>query len=173
MDASAVPHFRTGGPSAAAQTFGARGRQSRGDAATMVDVTAGQGGGAPSNKFPTLGEIGEKLRAIAKADSSRAPDVFMKVGDSHTVSKNLLYCFAGPAQPSYVLDLDGRDALLPSIEHFRKGKVATTTPFDRASLAASVASGPRGLDQAREQPAPGRPGPVQFPPSPCRDKLLA
>ena len=30
MDASAVPHFRNGGPSAAAQTFGARGRQSRG-----------------------------------------------------------------------------------------------------------------------------------------------
>nr|WP_162406241.1 hypothetical protein [Bradyrhizobium symbiodeficiens] len=38
MDASAVPHFRNGGPSAAAQTIGARGRQSRGGAATMVDV---------------------------------------------------------------------------------------------------------------------------------------
>ena len=43
VDAAAVPHFRNGGPSAAAQTFGARGRHSRGDAATMVDVTAGQG----------------------------------------------------------------------------------------------------------------------------------
>ena len=43
MDASAVPHFRSGGPQAAAQTFGGRGRQARGDRATMVDVTAGQG----------------------------------------------------------------------------------------------------------------------------------
>jgi flagellar biosynthesis protein FlhA len=62
VDASAVPHFRTGGPSAAAQTFGARGRQSRGDAASMVDVTAGQGGAAPSGKFPNLGEIGDILK---------------------------------------------------------------------------------------------------------------
>ena len=59
MDASAVPHFRTGGPSAAAQTFGARERHSRGDAATMVDVTAGQGGGGAGSGFPSLGEIGE------------------------------------------------------------------------------------------------------------------
>lgn len=87
---------------------------------------------------PVSEHVAERLRAIAKADASRAPNAFMKVGDSHTVSKNLFYCFAGPAQPSYVLDLDGRDALLPSIEHFRKGKVGTTTPFDRASLAASV-----------------------------------
>ncbi|MGY3617374.1 flagellar biosynthesis protein FlhA [Bradyrhizobium sp. USDA 10063] len=43
MDASAVPHFRSGGPQAAAQTFGGRARQARGDRATMVDVTAGQG----------------------------------------------------------------------------------------------------------------------------------
>src|SRR6188508_2113248 len=61
VDASAVPHFRTGGPSAAAQTFGAR-RHTRGEAATMVDVTAGQGGGAPSSKFPSLGEIGDMLK---------------------------------------------------------------------------------------------------------------
>ncbi|WP_152535415.1 flagellar biosynthesis protein FlhA [Bradyrhizobium sp. Ai1a-2] len=43
MDASAVPHFRSGGPQAAAQTLGDRGRRARGDRATMVDVTAGQG----------------------------------------------------------------------------------------------------------------------------------
>jgi flagellar biosynthesis protein FlhA len=43
VDASAVPHFRSGGPQAAAQTLGGRGRQARGDRATMVDVTAGQG----------------------------------------------------------------------------------------------------------------------------------
>ena len=61
MDASAVPHFRTGGPSAAAQTFGARGRQSRGGA-TMVDITAGQGGAGASGKFPSLSEIGDILK---------------------------------------------------------------------------------------------------------------
>ena len=43
-----MPHFRAGGPSAAAHTFGARERHTRGDAATMVDVTAGQGGAAGS-----------------------------------------------------------------------------------------------------------------------------
>ena len=53
MDASAVPHFRNGGPSAAAQTFGARDRHTRGEAATMVDVTAGQGAGTPGTGFPT------------------------------------------------------------------------------------------------------------------------
>src|SRR6187549_2473895 len=61
VDASAVPHFRTGGPSAAAQTFGAR-RHTRGEAATMVDVTAGQGGAGPSGKFPSLGEIGDIIK---------------------------------------------------------------------------------------------------------------
>ena len=62
MDASAVPHFRNGGTPAAAQTFGARGRHSRGEAATMVDVTAGQGGAKPSGGFPSLSEIGDVLK---------------------------------------------------------------------------------------------------------------
>ncbi|TYO68229.1 flagellar biosynthesis protein FlhA [Bradyrhizobium hipponense] len=62
MDASAVPHFRNGGPSAAAQTFGARGRQSRGEAATMVDVTAGQGVGGAKPGLPTLTEIVNVLK---------------------------------------------------------------------------------------------------------------
>ncbi|SHK10902.1 flagellar biosynthesis protein FlhA [Bradyrhizobium lablabi] len=57
MDASAVPHFRNGGPSAAAQTFGARDRHSRGEAVTMVDVTAGQGAETPGSGIPSLGEI--------------------------------------------------------------------------------------------------------------------
>ncbi|THD55063.1 MAG: flagellar biosynthesis protein FlhA [Bradyrhizobium sp.] len=62
MDASAVPLFRSGGPSAAAQTFGARERHSRGEASTMVDVTAGSGGAAPASRFLTLGEIGNILK---------------------------------------------------------------------------------------------------------------
>jgi len=62
VDASAVPHFRNGGPSAAAQTFGARDRHTRGEAATMVDVTAGQGAGTPGTGFPKLSEIGTMLK---------------------------------------------------------------------------------------------------------------
>jgi flagellar biosynthesis protein FlhA len=61
VDASAVPHFRNGGPSAAAQTFGARDRHSRGEAATMVDVTAGQVG-KPGAGFPSISEIGGILK---------------------------------------------------------------------------------------------------------------
>ena len=62
MDASAVPHFRNGGPAAAAQTFGARERHSRGEASTMVDVTAGQGGTTPASGFPSLTDIGTMLK---------------------------------------------------------------------------------------------------------------
>jgi flagellar biosynthesis protein FlhA len=62
VDASAVPQFRSGGPAAAVQTFGARERHSRGEAATMVDVTAGQGAGAPGSAFPRLSEIGSWIK---------------------------------------------------------------------------------------------------------------
>jgi flagellar biosynthesis protein FlhA len=62
VDASAVPQFRSGGPAAAVQTFGARERHSRGEAATMVDVTAGQGAGAPGGSFPRLSEIGSWIK---------------------------------------------------------------------------------------------------------------
>jgi len=62
VDASAVPHFRNGGPAAAAQTFGARERHSRGEARTMVDVTAGQGGTTPASGFPSLTDIGTMLK---------------------------------------------------------------------------------------------------------------
>ncbi len=63
VEASAVPHLRGGGPSAAAQTFGGRGRHKRGETATMVDVTAGQGSGSGQNLgIPSLGDIGAMLR---------------------------------------------------------------------------------------------------------------
>jgi flagellar biosynthesis protein FlhA len=60
VDASAVPQFRSGGPLAAAQRFGARER--RGEAATMVDVTAGQGAGALGGSFPKLSDIGNLIK---------------------------------------------------------------------------------------------------------------
>jgi flagellar biosynthesis protein FlhA len=61
VDASAVPHFRNGGPSAAAQTFGARERHSRGETATMVDVTAGQGPDSSAG-FPSFSDIVTMLK---------------------------------------------------------------------------------------------------------------
>ena len=62
MDASAVPHFRAAGPSAAAHTFGARERHTRDDAATMVDVTAGQGGAAGAGVGLSFKDIGNLLK---------------------------------------------------------------------------------------------------------------
>ena len=38
VDASAVPHFGIGGPTAVAQSRGARERQTRGDASSMVEI---------------------------------------------------------------------------------------------------------------------------------------
>jgi flagellar biosynthesis protein FlhA len=60
VDASAVPHFRNGGPAPAAQTFGRRERHSREEPGNMVDVTAGQGAGAPSTF--SLSEIGNIIK---------------------------------------------------------------------------------------------------------------
>ncbi|MBN8975936.1 MAG: flagellar biosynthesis protein FlhA [Rhizobiales bacterium] len=62
MDASAVPHFRTGGPTAAAQTFATRGRQTRGDAATMTDTTLGQGADKPATRLPSVGDLVTMLK---------------------------------------------------------------------------------------------------------------
>ncbi len=62
MDASAVPHFVSGGVSAAAQTFAARGRQTRGDAATMTDTTLGHGTDKPPARLPGLGDLAAMLK---------------------------------------------------------------------------------------------------------------
>ena len=62
VDANAVPHFRNGGPSAAAHVFGTRERHGRGKAATMVDVTAGQGSANKKPGFPSFSDIGTMLK---------------------------------------------------------------------------------------------------------------
>ena len=62
MEASAVPHFRGGGPQAAAAAFSGRERHARGEAATMVDVTAGQGAGSGNLGIPSLSDFGAMLR---------------------------------------------------------------------------------------------------------------
>lgn len=75
--------------------------------------------------------IAEHLAAVHGA--GLAEDVFAKVGDSITVSTGFLHCFAGAN-----VDLDGRDELTPTLEHFVGGDAGGTTPFDRESLAAGV-----------------------------------
>ncbi len=62
MDASAVPQFRTGGPAAAAKTFGRRDRQTRGDSAAMAEATAAQGAGVAAGGFPSLSDIGNIIK---------------------------------------------------------------------------------------------------------------
>ncbi len=76
--------------------------------------------------------IADRLREIADT-APRAPNVFAKVGDSVTVSRAFLRCFSGDD-----IELDGRDALWPTIEHFRTGDAGGTDPFARASRAATV-----------------------------------
>lgn len=68
MDASAVPQFRNGGPVAAAQSFGAGKRGSREGAKAMVDVTAGQGAGAPAGGF----SFGDLKTMILRGDIALA-----------------------------------------------------------------------------------------------------
>ncbi len=84
---------------------------------------------------PLTEHVMDTLRDIAGLDPAAAEDVFMKVGASGTVSTHLLTCFASGQA---TLDLDGRDALQPTIDHFLLGDAGSTTPFDRASLAAEV-----------------------------------
>ncbi len=89
-------------------------------------------------RSPITSAIAERARTIAARGPTQKDDVFMKVGASGTVSPWLLHCFAGPAVPHYQLDLDGRDELEPTIDHFRDGRIGQTTPFNRGSVAAVV-----------------------------------
>jgi hypothetical protein len=86
-------------------------------------------------RSPITESVADAMRAIAARGAGR-DDVFMKIGASGTVSRNLLFCFAG--DPQYRLVLDGRDALVPTIERFRGGDIEGATPFDRVTLAAEV-----------------------------------
>lgn len=82
---------------------------------------------------PITPAIAENLRAIA-ARGDGQPDVFAKIGDSITVSDGFLHCFAGAGK----VDLDGRTALAATLEQFRAGDAAGTSPFSRVSFAATI-----------------------------------
>ncbi|MCA9677880.1 MAG: SGNH/GDSL hydrolase family protein, partial [Myxococcales bacterium] len=94
---------------------------------------------ADTPRSPITPAVATRLRAIAAAGPAQRDRIFLKAGASGTVSRNLLYCLAGPDhQPGYRIDLDGRDALQPTIDRFRAELVAGDTSFDRPTLAAEV-----------------------------------
>lgn len=118
------------------------------DAGAAIDGGSGSGSDAgPPDAGPTGPRVypyetrhspidpalANELRAVASAHPDRRDDVFAKVGDSITVSTAFLGCFTGGT-----VDLDGREALRASIDHFRVGDAAGTDPFRRVSLAAGV-----------------------------------
>ncbi len=76
-------------------------------------------------------DVADALRDLAARGPSQREDVFAKVGDSITATPTFLQCFAGTR-----VDLGGRGALQATIDHFRAGDAAGTTPFERTSVAA-------------------------------------
>ncbi len=82
---------------------------------------------------PLTAEVVTRLQAIAALAPAKKGNVFSKIGDSNTVNASYLSCFAG-AQ----VDLAGRSSLDAVLAHFRAGRVGTTSPFDRTTLAATV-----------------------------------
>jgi hypothetical protein len=103
--------------------------------AEPIDAEPIDGGAGPilypweQRHSPVTEEIAGDLIAIA-ARATRTDDVFSKIGDSITVSTSFMHCFAGAN-----VNLDGRDALGPTIQHFLGG---SPEPFTRESLAATV-----------------------------------
>jgi hypothetical protein len=81
---------------------------------------------------PLVPELVDGLRAVAVVEPALADDVFMKVGDSITVSRAFLHCFDGTR-----VDLDGRP-LEDTRLRFLAGDAAGTSPYRRESLSAIV-----------------------------------
>jgi hypothetical protein len=82
---------------------------------------------------PITPSVAAHLRQVAARGPGWNDHVFAKVGDSITVSRSFLHCFAGDA-----VALDEHQGLRATLEHFEGGYADGTTPFDRESLAATV-----------------------------------
>jgi len=79
-------------------------------------------------------EVAAHVREIAARVPGRRADVFAKIGDSATVSRAFMRCFAEDDH----LQLEGWDALRPAIERIRAARVAGRSSFTRESQAAVV-----------------------------------
>ncbi len=79
-------------------------------------------------------EVEAHIREVARRVPGRRTDVFVKIGDSATVSRAFMRCFAEDDE----LVLEGRDELRPAIERIRRARVAGRSSFTRESRAAVV-----------------------------------
>lgn len=84
---------------------------------------------------PVTAEMAQAMQAIIAADPTLPANVFAKMGGSSVVNRGFLHCF--DVREGEV-DLAGRDALLPTLEFFRAGRINTKSPFNRTSMAAAV-----------------------------------
>ncbi len=84
-------------------------------------------------RSPVTRSVVERMRSIAGASAAPDARVFMKVGASGTVSPLFLDCLStGP------LDLDGRDQLVATIDHYDQALAAGSSSWARDTLAAEV-----------------------------------
>ena len=90
----------------------------------------------------------EHLRAIREASDRRQDDVFMKVGDSGTVSRGFLECFSDPDE----VELAGREGLEPTLAHFRNRHAGGRDSFRRRSRAAAEGWSARHVLDGRPPP---------------------
>lgn len=81
---------------------------------------------------PFTPRVVENLRGIRGRSDRRQDDVFMKVGDSSTVSRGFLRCFADPEE----VQLGAHASLAATIDHFRNRHAGGRDSFRRQSRAA-------------------------------------
>ena len=83
---------------------------------------------------PITDSVVNAIATIVARDPDLHADIFSKIGDSITVAPQFVTCFAGSAA-----DLDSfADEIGSTVEHFKGGRVAGVTPYERVSDAASV-----------------------------------
>lgn len=93
---------------------------------------------------PITSSVAQRLASIGGASS--APDVFAKVGDSMTATTDFVWCF----DASY--DLGSRTDLAATRAYFAGGNAGGTSPYGRASVAAT--GGWETRDELVGSPAP-------------------
>jgi hypothetical protein len=88
---------------------------------------------SPPSFSPLSPSVLEHLREIRARAPERDDRVFMKLGDSHTVSRLYLHCLGEDG-----VDLAGNDHLADTLAFFREGLDGRRDPFRRESRAAGV-----------------------------------
>ncbi len=122
----------TGSSGEAPFTSSSAGESETGDATTGGDPPAATTTRYPSDRThsPMTAAVAANLEQIGERGPGLADDVFMKVGASSDVSASNLHCFATDD-----VDLGVHVELTETLELFRAGDAAGTSPFDRESLA--------------------------------------